>query len=66
MLAVTSFNTDELVKLQENPDTGSLYCINKDQYGRDIGHPFCVFVEKNLSKDQVREAIIEKLLKIRI
>ncbi|CDW77585.1 ubiquitin carboxyl-terminal hydrolase 12-like [Stylonychia lemnae] len=60
---ISAIQPEELLMMEEKQIyTGFLYCTIVDQQNRVIHNPFITVIPKNLPKDQVREAIISKLL----
>ena len=66
VLALQTQKDVEVIRTLSQPDTAILHCVMVDQYCHIVGDPFLLFVQKNNTKDEVRDRIIFKLLAMHV
>ena len=57
---------DDLILRFNHPDSCNLFCICVDQYTRQVGEPFILFVRKSDTANDVREYLLMRLNGIKV
>ena len=66
VLAVQRQDNIDVFATMSDPNICILYCIMVNQYTHIVGNPFLIFIQKNQTKEEVREQIVIKLMEMRV